>query len=72
MRYFCPADLPKSFSQLIASIFIFSHYIFQQNLLGEKAFLNYANISLISIFFLMDFAWWKSVGLRHIAYIMIH
>ena len=46
------AELSKSFSQLIMSIFIFSQYFFQQILKSVND--------------------WKSVGLPHIAYIMIH
>ena len=32
----------------------------------------FANDYLFSIFFLIDFAQWKSLGLPHIAYIVIH
>ena len=34
--------------------------------------INYIDIDLFSIFFSIDFARWKSAGLPHIAYIIIH
>ena len=34
--------------------------------------IDYANIDLFSIFFSINFARWKSVGLSHIAYIVIY
>ena len=33
---------------------------------------DYANIYLLSIFFSIDFAWWKSGRLPRIAFIVIH
>ena len=48
-HYLWSANLSKSFSQMIMSIFIFSQY-----------------------FFSIDFSGWESVGLPHIAYIVIH
>ena len=34
--------------------------------------IDYVNIYIFLIFFSIDFARWKSVGLSHIAYIVIH
>ena len=34
--------------------------------------IDHLNIHLFSIFFSIDLAWWLSVGLPHIAFILIH
>ena len=72
LHYLCSVDVSKSFSQLILSIFIFSQYFFTGFYPVEKAFLNRVNIYLFSIFFLIDFAQLKNLGLPNIAYIVIH
>ena len=48
------------------ALFVFSGSI-------KKLFaIDYVNIYLFSIFFSIDFTGWKSVGLPHVAYIVIH
>ena len=73
LHYLCSADLSKSFFLLIVSIFIFSQYFFQQILPGGKIFyqLLVLILSYPDTFFSTDFARWKSVGLLHIAYIVV-
>ena len=53
MHYLWPADLSKTFSQWIVSIFIFSQYFFQWLFPGRKGFLNWLcqYLSFFNIFF---------------------
>ena len=72
LHYLCSADLSKSFSLLIVSIFVFSRYFFNRFCSLKKVFCNWLcqYWSFFNIF-LIHFARWKRLGLPHIAYIMI-
>ena len=65
LHYLCLADLSKSFSQLIVSIFMFSQYFFQKIFPSGKSFSQLILPIFIfsQYFFSKDFTQWKSVGL---------
>ena len=68
MRLFSICDKIKSFQNFVKTIalFVVSGSI-------KKVFsFDCAIVYLFSVFFLIDFAQWKNVGLSHIAYIVIH
>ena len=48
------------------------YYLWPMELSKSFSPIDYVNIYLSSIFFAIDFARWKSVGLPCIAYIVIH
>ena len=65
---------PVAFS--ISTLKLMSHGILHYSVVSrftKNLFsIDYVNIYLFLIFFLIDFPWWKSLGLPHIAYVVIH
>ena len=66
LLYLCLADLSRSFSQFMMSIFMFSQYIFNRFCPVEKPFLNWLSqyLFFLNIFFnrFCPLEKWKSVG----------
>ena len=48
------------------------HYLWSADLSKKIYQLTVSIFIFLSIFFSIDFAWWKRVGLPHIAYTVIH
>ena len=65
LHYLCSADLSKSFTQLIVSIFIFPQYFFSiECARWKKLFsIDCVNTNLFSLFFLIYFVWVEKCGI---------